>query len=197
MAEVFKFELILCMIVLRILHDGVNVVISHSNLHPLAVDEQPFSTSSLFTMCCSDTLGSHVVFYGRGFRPPGITRYGSRRRICPSLAVGHKVGWKSVSSLFIICLLLSGDVKINPGPKYRFRVAGVKNLCGPTKRVYSVMSVTGGSTAFMNKYPQQFILLLLMEMTTGSVPSALCHLSQTVSLIPQPPLIIPPTVPWS
>ena len=111
MAEVLKFELILLAILLRILY---------ANSHPVASGEQPFSTSSPPTRC-QFALEPFAAYNGRSLHLPDISRRQSRCRTRSTLLANKlKVSQKSVLSLATICLLLSGDVELNPGPRYKF-----------------------------------------------------------------------------
>ena len=113
MAEVLKFELILLAILLRILY-------ANANSHPVASGEQPFPTSSPPT-CCQFALEPFAAFNGRSPRLPNISRCQSRCRTRSTLVANKlKVSQKSVLYLATICLLLSGDVELNPGPRYKF-----------------------------------------------------------------------------
>ena len=149
MAEVLKFELILLTILLRILY---------ANSHPVASGEQPFSTSSPPTRC-QFALEPFAAFNSRSLRLPDISRRQSQCRTRSTLLANKlKVSQKSVLSLATICLLLLGDVELNPGPRYKFPCGRCENLCEPTKKACSVMSAINGSTVCVNRFLQQCIL---------------------------------------
>ena len=82
---------------------------------------QPFYTSSLPPACYQPALEPYAAFIGRSLGLLDISRCESWYRTRSTLMANKlKVSRKSVLSLVTTCLLLSGDVELNPGPKYKF-----------------------------------------------------------------------------